>query len=71
MAGKTYYSSYDTAAPVLVPADVRPYVPEGALMKKNLLRNRAAVEEAAEAEAFLPMLLHLKPMEALLLKSRL
>lgn len=47
MAGKTYYSSYETAAPVLVPADVRPYVPEGALMKKNLLRNRAAVEEAA------------------------
>ena len=32
---------------VPVPGDVRPYVPEGALMKKNLLRNRAAVEEAA------------------------
>ena len=48
MAGKTYYSSYDTAAPVLVPADVRQYVPEGALMKRSVLRNRAAVEEAAK-----------------------
>ena len=49
MAGKTYYSSYETAAPILVPVpgDVRPYVPEGALMKKNVLRNRVAVEEAA------------------------
>ena len=47
MAGKTYYSSYETAAPVLVPADFRPYVPEGALMRRNVLRNRAAVEEAA------------------------
>ena len=32
---------------VPAPGDVRPYVPEGALMKKNVLRNRAAVEEAA------------------------
>ena len=47
MAGKTYYSSYDTAASVLVPADVRSFVPEGALMKKNILRSRAAVEDAA------------------------
>jgi len=47
MAGKTYYSSYETAAPVLVTADSRAYVPEGALMKRSVLRNRAAVEEAA------------------------
>ena len=49
MAGKTYYSSYDTAAPVLIPAagEARSFVPEGALMKRNVLRNRAAVEEAA------------------------
>lgn len=47
MAGKTYYSSYGTAAPVIVPAESRQYVPEGAMMKKNVLRNRAAVEEAA------------------------
>lgn len=47
MAGKTYYSSYETAAPVLEAAESRGYVPEGAMMKRNVLRNRAAVEEAA------------------------
>ena len=50
MAGNTYYSSYETAAPVLIPANSTasfPYVPEGALMKRNPLRNRASVEEAA------------------------
>ncbi len=47
MAGNTYYSSYETAAPVLTPADVSSvYVPEGAMMKHGALRNRAAVEEA-------------------------
>ncbi len=47
MAGKTYYSSYGTAAPVLAPTESRQYVPEGAIMKKTVHRNRAAVEEAA------------------------
>ena len=44
MAGKTYYSSYETAAPVLAPMQNRPHVPEGAMPR---LRTRAAVEEAA------------------------
>ena len=50
MAGNTYYSSYETAAPVLAPSGVRSssvYVPEGALMKHGALRSRAAVEDAA------------------------
>ncbi len=47
MAGNTYYSSYETAAPVLTPADFASvYVPEGAMIKHGALRNRAAVEEA-------------------------
>jgi len=47
MAGNTYYSSYETAAPVLTPTDFSSiYVPEGAMMKHSPLRNRAAVEEA-------------------------
>lgn len=47
MAGKLYYSSYESTAPLLYDTQT-PYVPEGILTKRGLfpLRNRAAVEDA-------------------------
>ncbi len=53
MAGKLYYSTYESTAPLLCEpqmsqTDVTSYVPEGVMTRRGLstLRNRASVEEA-------------------------